>query len=148
MRLIVILVVFVLSSGLSAANALQQEALDAQARLTDERIGFTVQGRYTNYTLTITGPEGFVARAQGQRSAPTVRLADHGATPDGLYTYQLTAATDRIDPSARRVDQRTNGREPGVAAPLIGALMTGQFRVENDRIRIFEQIDEPAPQDG
>jgi hypothetical protein len=144
MRLTALLIAVSLAAGLGAAAAAQVR-LQGEVRLTPERIGFDVQGRYTNYTLTIGGPEGYLARAEGSRTPPTVRLADHGDVPDGVYSYQLTAATDQIDPAARRVDQRVNGREPGLAAPRIGAQLSGYFRVEDERIQIFEQIEEPAP---
>jgi hypothetical protein len=147
MRFIAAICALTLGTGFPAA-ALEQEALRADVRLTADRVGFDLQERYSNYTLTLTGPQGYVAQAEGARSAPTIRLADHGDVPDGVFTYSLTAATDRLDMSARLVDQRVNGREPGVARPRIGAQMTGQFRVENGRIQIFEQVDEPASNGG
>lgn len=131
-----------------AAPAAANEALEARVRLVGERVAFDVDGRYTNYMLTISGPEGYLASAEGARSAPTVRLADHGAVVDGRYQFQLTAATDRIDPSARQVDQSANGREPGAGLPRIGAALSGSFVVEDGRIKTFEQIDEPEPGDG
>lgn len=132
----------------AASSSFSDEAMRGDVRLTSDRIGFDLQERYSNYTLTVTGPNGYSARAEAARTAPTLRLADYGDVPDGIFTFSLTAATDRIDPSVRAVDQRVNGREPGVRAPRLGAQMSGQFRVEDGRIQVFEQVEEPASNDG
>lgn len=146
-RPLIILISLIFAAFGSAASA-QAETLKGEARLLGERIAFDVEARYTQYVLTITGPEGYTARAQGARSAPTVRLADHGAVPDGVYRYQLTAATDRIAPGARRADHAANGREPGAGLARVGAALDGVFRVEDGRIQRFEQLDEPAAGEG
>lgn len=130
------------------AQAFNDEDLDGRIRLLGERIAFDIDGRYTNYVLVIAGPEGYQARAEGARSAPTLRLADHGDVPDGRYRYSLTAATDRIDPSTQRVDHAANGREPGAGVARIGASLSGSFVVEDGRLRIFEDLEEPQPGDG
>lgn len=147
LRLILIPFVSLLFASIGAGANAADESIQGQARFVGERVAFNIQGRYTNYVLTISGPEGYRARAEGARSAPTIRLADHGEVVDGLYTYQLTAATDRVDQTQARVDQRTNGREPGSGTPMVGASMSGNFRVEEGRIRIFEDLEEP-PAEG
>ena len=144
LRLSLVLAALALSSA-----AYGQVALDGTVRLTSDRIGFDVEGRYTNYTLTVAGPHGYTARAEGRRSPPTLRLSDHGETPDGVYTYHLTAATNQIAPQARRVDQRENGRSAGAGVPRIGAALSGGFRVVDGRIRVFEPLEEePSGQGG
>jgi hypothetical protein len=131
-------------AGLSGASAMEREALDAELRLSPDRVSFQVEGRYTNFTLTISGPAGYLAQAQAARSAPTVRLADYGDAPDGLYTFDLNAATDRIAAGAGRIDHAANGREPGAGSPRVGAYLSGNFRVVDGRIAIFEQLEEPS----
>jgi hypothetical protein len=131
-----------------AAPAHGQERLDAEPRFAGERLVFTVSGDYTNYVLSVAGPESYYAQIQGARSAPTLRLRDHGAVPDGLYQWQLSAATNRMVPGAARMDQTLNGREPGAGAPRIGAETSGAFRVEDGRIMIFDDLTEPAPGAG
>lgn len=131
-----------------AAPAHGQEQLDAEPRFAGERLVFTVSGAYTNYVLSVAGPESYYAQIQGARSAPTLRLRDHGAVPDGLYQWQLSAATNRTVPGAARTDQTSNGREPGAGTPRIGAQTSGAFRVEDGRIMIFDDRPEPAPGAG
>ena len=143
LRLSLVLAVLALSSA-----AYGQVALDATARLTPDRLGFDVEGRYTNYTLMVAGPHGYTARAEGRRSPPTLRLSDYGEAPDGVYTYTLTAATNQIAPQARRIDQRDNGRAPGAGVPRIGASLSGHFYVADGRIRIFEPLQEEPPGQG
>ncbi|MEQ8435829.1 MAG: hypothetical protein RIA71_16485 [Oceanicaulis sp.] len=131
-----------------AAPAHGQEQLDAEPRFAGERLVFTVSGAYTNYVLSVAGPESYYAQIQGARSAPTLRLRDHGAVPDGLYQWQLSAATNRMVQGAARMDQTSNGREPGAGTPRIGAQTSGAFRVEDGRIMIFDDLTEPAPGAG
>ncbi|MGJ3230789.1 MAG: hypothetical protein ACFE0P_03245 [Oceanicaulis sp.] len=127
------------------AGASAEERLQVEPRFAGERLVFTVSGAYTGYVLTVVGPEEYYARAEAARSAPTLRLRDHGAVPDGLYQWEMTAATNRVAPGAARVDQARNGREPGVAAPRIGARASGAFRVEDGRIMVFDELEEPTP---
>ena len=131
-----------------SSPAYGQVDIDGMVRLTADRIGFDIEGRYTNYTLTVAGPQGYQARAEGRRSPPTLRLSDHGETPDGVYTYSLTAATNRVALQARRADHAVTGRQPGAGGPRIGASMSGHFRVVGGRIRVFEQTEEPPEQGG
>lgn len=134
------------SAALLIAGPAFAETLDAEARFAGERLTFDVRGDYTNFTVTVSGPEGYYAQAQGARSAPTLRLRDYGDVPDGSYSYQLVAATGRVDTVAARVDQRVNGREPGTARPRVGASTTGRFQVINGRIVPFEALEESSSQ--
>lgn len=139
----------VLAAMIACAGAAQgQEQLDAEPRFAGERLVFSVSGAYTNYVLSVAGPESYYAQIEGARSAPTLRLRDHGAVPDGLYQWQLSAATNRVLPGAARMDQTLNGRQPSAGAPRIGAQTSGAFRVEDGRIMIFEDLTEPAPGAG
>jgi len=147
MRLVLLTLVLGAVMAVSSAAA-GQVAIDAAVRLTPDRIGFDVEGRYTNYTLTVAGPQGYHARAEGRRTPPTLRLSDYGETPDGVYSFNLTAATNQLAPQARRVDQSDNGRAANAGAPRIGASLSGHFRVVDGRIRIFDQEEEPSGQGG
>ena len=40
-------------------------------------------------TLTVVGPNGFVASASSKSGLPALNLARFGAVPDGQYSYQL-----------------------------------------------------------
>ena len=81
------------------------------------------------FSAALTGPQDYQARVEGRRSPPTLRLSDYGDTRDGVYRFSLTAATSQI-------------------APRIGAGMSGDFRVVDGRIRVFEQTEEPPEQGG
>ncbi|PWE18730.1 hypothetical protein DDZ18_03820 [Marinicauda salina] len=118
------------------------ETLRADERFTQTRLVFSVNGSYTNYTLTVSGPQGFHAQAHGERSAPTLRLADYGEVPDGVYNYQLTAATDRFREQVSQASRMNNGRENTTMRPRVGASVSGAFHVRDGRIREFEDIEE------
>lgn len=95
-------------------------------------LGFDVQGPYKNVTLSIAGPKGFTARASAEKGNPSLNLGK--GLPDGVYTYQLTAATDKpadIIPSGLD-DGR--GEHATRTVPLEGVSMSGTFVVRNGSI--------------
>lgn len=135
------LIAFLTLTVLSVAPA-SAETLRATEQFTQTRLAFSVTGTFTNYTLTVSGPHGYYAQAYGARTVPTLRLADQGEVPDGLYTYQLTAATDRYQEQVGTVNQLNNGRDNTTQRPRVGASASGSFRVRDGRILEFDDIEE------
>src|SRR5882757_1221213 len=81
-----------ITAGL-AGSCLAQD-LKATQRLADTQVGFDPSGNYDNYTLTVTGPNGFQASASSKTGTPSIDLRRFGAFDDGIYHYQLTASSD------------------------------------------------------
>ena len=123
-----------LAAGLALAlpGAVQANDIAADRRFTDTSVGFELKGTYSNLTLTISGPRDFHASAFARGGSPAIDLRRYGPLEDGLYTYELTAAT------AERVKTRTRLNDGRAASSPIEALqpaaLSGTFRVQNGAI--------------
>jgi hypothetical protein len=106
--------------------------LKAQQKFTDTEIGFDIGGRYSNLTLTITGPNGISARAHSRTGSPLIDLRRLGTLDDGDYSYQLMAATDEKVPVRTGLD---DGRDGGPTTSMLKSVSTsGQFQVKGGAI--------------
>jgi len=117
-----------LAVGMSCACLAQE--LKATPKHSDTALGFDVGGGYSNFTLTVTGPNGFQASAASKDSAPSIDLRQAGARQDGAYIYKLTASTGVID----------NGR-PGAVSLLKPVSLSGQIHLKDGTI---EKVDPNA----
>lgn len=92
----------------------------------------------SNFSLRVTGPDGYLAEVFSRRVAPTMRLTDYGTLPDGVYSYEVTAATSvrERQASAPRVGQhgRSGVQQPG----FVGTSQHGTFRMLNGQIVIAD----------
>ena len=67
--------------------------LKAFGTLAGSEVSFSLGGVYSNATLTISGPDGFFARSFSKTGSPAVDLIKAKAKADGIYTYEITAAS-------------------------------------------------------
>jgi hypothetical protein len=118
------------SAGICAAQDLK-----ATQVLSDTQIGFDPGGNYGNYTLTVTGPNGFHATTTSKTGSPTVDLRRFGAFDDGTYHYQLNASTDEKATVRTALD---NGRDASAGARTKGATLSGVFYVKGGAIQKFD----------
>jgi hypothetical protein len=115
------------SAGIASAQDIK-----VTQRSSGSVLGFDVQGPYKNVTLSIAGPKQFNAQTSVEKGNPRLNLGK--GLPDGVYTYQLTAATDKpadIIPSGLD-DGRGEGAKNTV--PLQGVSTSGTFVVRNGSI--------------
>lgn len=118
-----------LAAGL--ASAARADDLTMDRKLAGSEMSFQTKGAYHDYTLSIAGPNNFHTVLTAKDRIPNVDLRRLGATQDGTYTYQLTAATDeRIDSR----DNADNGRDARARAPLKSVASSGSFRVQGGEI--------------
>ena len=94
-------------------------------------LAFDLKGPYANVTLTVAGPGESYARAFARRGAPPLRLRDFGPVDDGLYTYELTAASDQLLRARRGLD---DGRERDAVRLRKGVSASGSFLVVRGQI--------------
>ena len=99
--------------------------LKATHRLADTQVGFDAGAAYSNYTLTVTGPNGFHAVAASRSAAPSVDLRRIGAFDDGTYHYELTAATDEKVPVRSPLDNGRKGGPDASAGIAVRSVSTG-----------------------
>jgi|TARA_R110002073_G_scaffold34954_1_gene102900 hypothetical protein len=139
MKTLTLLTASILAAGLiTATGTAQQPRLSMPDESTEQFIGsrlsFRTDPSLSNYTLRVTGPDGYQGQVQSARVAPTFRLADFGSVPDGLYTYEMTAATTERQVLATPPVAGADGRSGRATPGLIGTSMTGSFRVVNGQI--------------
>lgn len=118
-----------LALGISSAGWAQD--LKATQKLTDTQIGFDPGGTYSNYTLTVTGPNGFHASASSKSDVPAIDLRRIGTFDDGTYHYQLTASSDEKVPIRNALD---NGRKGGPDSMIRSVSTSGVFHVKGGAI--------------
>ena len=123
-----------LAAGVS--NTCLAQELQGTPRFTDTQVGFAPGAAHSNYTLTISGPNGFHASASAPREAPTIDLRRFGRLDDGVYHYELTAM------SSEKVAVRTpidNGRAGGPTDTTFKSLSTsGVIHVKDGTIVKFD----------
>ena len=119
-----------LAVGMSCACLGQDQP--ATARFADTQIGFDPGGNYGNYTLNVTGPNGFHARAWSETGTPSIDLRRFGVYDDGLYNYQLSASTEEKVPLRGALDNGRQRRQPD--ARLKTLAVSGTFHVKGGKI--------------
>lgn len=68
---------------------------------------FEAWGTLSNATLVVSGPDGYITDITAQKGTPTFHLRDAAPVIDGVYHYELTAATDE---KIKLRNQPNNGR--------------------------------------
>jgi hypothetical protein len=127
-------VVVCLAVGISSAGWAQD--LKATPKLTDTQVALDSGGSYSNYTLTVTGPNGFHASASSKSEVPTIDLRRIGAFDDGLYRYHLTASTDEKVPIRSTLDDGRGGKRPDSTVKSVST--SGVFHVKGGSITKFD----------
>jgi hypothetical protein len=125
------------ASGLVAVAQAQQtvsQNYTIEEDFSGTRLSFSADSALSNFTLNVSGPDDYYGQIFSARVVPSFRLADHGSVPDGIYRYQITAATpERVRRASPRPDG-ADGREPGAGPGFVGMSQSGSFRVVNGRI--------------
>jgi hypothetical protein len=123
-----------LAAAISAACWAQD--LKATQKHSDTVLGFETGSGYSNYTLTVTGPNGFHASAASKDAAPSIDLRRAGATDDGIYNYQLTASTGEKVPVRTALDDGRSGA--ATSSMLKQASASGHFHLKGGIIVNFD----------
>ncbi|MEZ5810819.1 MAG: hypothetical protein R3D45_05320 [Rhizobiaceae bacterium] len=113
-------------AGLLATGALANENLDALVSLQGSEVRVTLSREYFNATLSISGPNDFHAEAFSRDGSPAIDLIRVGATADGTYTYEVTAASSEDAVGENLMDNGRGGVDE--TAGKIGASMSGTFQ--------------------
>jgi hypothetical protein len=139
-----------LAAGLASAScgtalgqslrSVDQTLRDAsfEERFSGTRLNFNVESSLSNFTLRVTGPDGYHGQVFSARSAPSYRLGDYGTVADGLYYYEMTAATTQTARMATPPVAGANGRSGQARPGTIGTATSGSFRVANGQILILD----------
>jgi hypothetical protein len=130
-----------------AAPAFAADVLDAGKSLSGTRVSFTMPSGYFNATLSVAGPDGRVLQTFAKTGSPAIDIGGQNAMGDGVYTYQITAASPqkkmvKADQMAGRESLKVNMR--GEVAIHVGAASSGTFLVKGGRIVDTSNMREPA----
>ncbi|MFH1795021.1 MAG: hypothetical protein ABIK36_17825 [Pseudomonadota bacterium] len=119
--------------------SLAQELLSARSAASGTKVSFVLPAGYFNTTLSVAGPDGRVVSASAKQGSPVIDISGKNAMGDGVYTYQITAASPKK--VAMKVDG-VDGREISAAqvnmrgemSVQVGAATSGSFLVQGGRI--------------
>jgi len=130
------------ASAVSAQSVRQLDPAASDYALSENfngtRLNFSTDSALSNFTLRVSGPDGYHGQVFSARSAPSFRLGDHGSVPDGLYSYEMTAATPQLIRQASMPVPGADGRSANARPGNVGTSMTGSFRVLNGQILILD----------
>lgn len=122
-----------------AAPSIAEEVLSARSAASGTKVSFVLPAGYFNATLSVAGPDGRVVSASAKQGSPVIDISGKNAMGDGVYTYQITAASpkkvavkadgaDGREVSASQVNMR------GEMSVHVGAALSGSFLVQGGRI--------------
>jgi len=137
-----------LALGVAAAPAhAQSERTEREYRIQEQaagsRLRFDADPALSNFTLSVTGPDGYHGSVTSARVPPSFRLVDHGDVLDGIYNFEMTAATPERRRDASPQQAAYNGRDPSAGTTAyLGYTYSGAFRVVNGRIMEFDQAEQ------
>ena len=119
-------------AAIGISSACLADDMVAAEQLGGKKSGFLLKGSLSNATLTVSGPDSFHASAFSKSGAVAIDLGESGPLEDGVYNYQITAATADLAKVRTSLD---NGRDPAVEkAQHTSMAMSGTFLVKDGAI--------------
>ena len=123
------------------ATTLATPVFSAEERFAGDVVQIVPDGQVFNTTLSIAGPNGYYAQAYAKAGTPMIKLSQHGPVADGIYIWQVTAATNEMievrDEGLRSGSSNSSGylsTSPGMITINKGTAESGSFRVQNGAI--------------
>ena len=114
----------ILAAG--SAGACLANDLKAEPKFTETTLGFDLKDQYSNFTFAVSGPAGFSTQEFSRSTAPSLDIRKFSDLPDGVYIYQLSAATTEKVRVFTPPDN--NGRQGSPATEILkGASLSGSF---------------------
>ena len=118
--------------AIGAAGASLADDMVASKKVGDKSVAFMLKRPLSNSTLSVSGPDDFHARVYSKSGEVAIDLGKFGALEDGVYHYDITAATDQPAKVRTPLD---NGRDAKAnVAPRLGVAMSGTFTVKDGKI--------------
>ncbi|MDU8925807.1 hypothetical protein RXV86_00255 [Alisedimentitalea sp. MJ-SS2] len=115
-----------LTAAIAALIATAVQAAEPVKQHNSNAIWFVNWIGLTNATLTISEPSGKIVTIHAQSGTPVYKLS--GDVQDGVYRYELTAATDKTRKIVNQIDSgRGENQSDSEAIPYHGQ---GHFTVE------------------
>jgi hypothetical protein len=118
--------------ALGFSTASDADELKAETKFRDTVVGFNLKESYSDVSLAVSGPSHFHASVHTRGTAPAIDLRDFGRLEDGLYNYQLNAATNTMVRTNSKLDNGRGERER--AEVRRGVATSGVFWIKNGAI--------------
>ncbi|GGA29479.1 hypothetical protein [Neptunicoccus cionae] len=113
-------------------------ANEPQERTDTTALWFESWGSLSNATLVVSGPDGFITNIVAEKGTPRFYLRDAAPVTDGVYRYELTAATtEKIKLRNQLNNGRGENQKDEIAKPF---QMGGSFVVSRGVITKQEDI--------
>lgn len=122
----------------AADNIITKEVLEGTV------IAITVSGDYYNTTLLVTGPNKFALEGFSRSNQVLVDLKKSEGFDDGLYRYQVTAASSKETMKSRSTLDNGRGKRENATRPMNGS-GTGAFMLKNG---VIVKVDKNIKEDG
>ncbi|MGH6926328.1 MAG: hypothetical protein ACRED5_21575, partial [Propylenella sp.] len=104
----------VLLSAICLALAVGGSGSAQELRVLGSAVSVSIPGTGSS-TLTVTGPDGFYRQTFSRGGSVALQLGAAGRLPDGIYNYEVTAATGQKVPNRNTLDNG-RGQEPAMVA--------------------------------
>ncbi|MEP2718085.1 hypothetical protein [Pseudophaeobacter sp.] len=127
-----------LSLGLGLATAATALTVDPVEQHNSNAVWFENWSGLSNAQLVVSAPNGKVTEVFAASGTPVFEL-ERGATLDGIYRYELKAATEEQVEIANPID---NGRAEIASSQAKAFYMNGSFVVSRGVIITPEEIQE------
>ncbi|MEX0343968.1 MAG: hypothetical protein AB3N20_03530 [Rhizobiaceae bacterium] len=116
---------------LAVTAAFANKPMDAEIILQGSEVRVNLGADLSNATLTIGGPNGYYAATSSERGSLSIDLIKTGGTADGVYTYEVKAATSETIKILNPVDNGERGARRGgldAGTSYVPAYTFGSFR--------------------
>ncbi len=102
-----------------------QRELEAKVTLRGSEVHVKLAAGDSNATLSVSGPNGFYVRAFSESGSPSIDLIRSGGTADGLYRYEVTAASSETKTTVKPMDNGRGGADD--ATEKVAVSTSGSF---------------------
>jgi hypothetical protein len=119
-------------AAVGMSSACLADDMVAADKMGGTKVGFLLKDALSNATLTVSGPDSFHASAYSKSGAVAIDLGESGPVEDGVYNYQITAATAELAKVRTPLD---NGRDRAAEiTPHQSMATSGTFLVKGGAI--------------
>ncbi|WGW05919.1 hypothetical protein [Tropicibacter oceani] len=128
----------IVALGLGAATALVANTVDPVQQHNSNAVWFENWIGLSNATMVVAAPNGKISQVHAVSGTPVYEL-DRAEAMDGVYRFELRAATDEKVEIVNPIDNGRGNPETSMAKPFY---MTGHFVVSRGVIITPEDIKE------
>lgn len=115
----------------------------AHEKFSGSQINFVMKNDVHNITFTVGGSDGFYQQIFLENGTPTLDLSQLKEIKDGVYHYQINAASNEMVKNQSKSDDGRGEKTRKLINK--GLQQSGHFRVVKGKIAEYKKIAEPKP---